>query len=77
MGIYKLQSTYVIYMLGVPLVYHMLDKLNKPSNWILEHKTAICTRNMDYAVAKHYHEANLGYPSSLKLCGIEKVYERW
>lgn len=28
---------------------------------------------MDCTVAKHYDEANLGYPSSLKLFEIEKV----
>ena len=28
---------------------------------------------MDYAIAKHYAEANYGSPSSLRFCGIKKI----
>ena len=40
---------------------------------IFKHKTAIGTGNMDYAIAKHYAEANHGSPSSLKFTGIERI----
>lgn len=40
---------------------------------ISEHKTAIHTGNMDYAVTKHYAETNHSSPSSLKFCRTEGV----
>ena len=38
-----------------------------------EHKTAIRTGNLEYAMARHYIQANHGSPASLKFWGIEKV----
>ena len=38
-----------------------------------EHKTAIRTQNPEYAMARHYKEANHGSPASLKFWGIEKI----
>ena len=40
---------------------------------ISEHKTVICTQNMDYAMACHYAQPNHGSTASLKLWGIEKI----
>ena len=40
---------------------------------ISEHKTAIRTKNMDYAMARHYVEAGHGSVASLKFWGIEKI----
>ena len=38
-----------------------------------EHKTAIRTGNLEYAMARHYKEANHGSPASLRFWGIEKI----
>ena len=38
-----------------------------------EHKTAIRTQNLTYAMARHYKQANHGSPASLKFWGIEKI----
>lgn len=40
---------------------------------ISEHKTAIRTGNTDYAMAKHYLEAQHGSASSLRFVGVEQV----
>ncbi len=39
---------------------------------IAEHKAAICSHNMDDAIARHYVQANHGSAASLKFWGIEK-----
>ena len=38
-----------------------------------EHKTAIRTKNLEYAMARHYLQANHGSPASLKFWGIERI----
>lgn len=35
----------------------------KHKNNISEHKTAICTGNVEYGIAKHYYEVKHGSPS--------------
>ena len=40
---------------------------------ISEHKTAIRTANIEYAMAKHYLEAEHGSASSLRFVGLEQV----
>lgn len=40
---------------------------------IAEHKAAIRNRNMDYAIARHYVQANHGSNASLKFWGIERI----
>jgi hypothetical protein len=40
---------------------------------IAEHKTAICTKNIDYAITRHYVNAIHSSASTVKFWGIEKV----
>ena len=68
------KSTHVIYMLSCPCGLAYVGQTKRPlKQRISEHKTAIRTGNMDYAIAKHYAEANHGSPSSLKFTGIERI----
>ncbi|KAL7370285.1 hypothetical protein ABVT39_024899 [Epinephelus coioides] len=68
------KSTHVVYMLSCPCGLVYVGQTKRPlKQRISEHKTAIRTGNMDYAIAKHYAEANHGSPSSLRFCGIEKI----
>lgn len=46
---------------------------NKNTVKTKDFRTAIRTAKMDYAIAKHYKEANHGPPSSLRFNGLEEV----
>lgn len=67
-------STHVIYMLKCPCGLAYIGQTKRQLKLrIAEHKTAIRTQNMTYAMARHYKEANHGSPASLKFWGIEKI----
>ena len=73
-GFINCKSTHIVYMLVCPCGQAYVGKTKRPlKQRISEHKTAIRTGNMDYAIAKHYAQANHGSPSSLRFYGIEQV----
>ena len=67
-------STHVIYMLRCMCGLSYIGQTKRQLKIrIGEHKTAIRTQNMEYAMARHFKEANHGSPASLKFWGIEKI----
>ncbi len=67
-------STAAVYVLKCPcgLVYVRQTKRALRTH-ISEHKTAIHTKNTDYAMAQHYAQASHGSAGTLKFWGIDKV----
>ena len=60
-------STNVVYMLTCPCGKAYVRQTKRCLKLrISEHKTAIRTGNVEYAMAKHYLEANHGSPSTLR-----------
>ena len=67
-------STHVVYMLKCPCGLAYIGQTKRPLKVrIGEHKTAIRTKNLEYAMARHYLQANHGSPASLKFWGIERI----
>ena len=67
-------STHVVYILKCPCGQIYVGQTKRALKLrIAEHKTAIRTNNMDYAIARHYSQFKHGSPASLKFWGIEKV----
>ena len=67
-------STHVVYLLKCPCGMAYIGQTKRPLKIrIGEHKTAIRTGNLEYAMARHYKQANHGSPASLRFWGIEKV----
>lgn len=67
-------TTHVVYILKCPcgLIYVGQTKRSLKLR-IAEHKAAIRNKNMDYAIARHYIQANHGSCASLKFWGIDKI----
>ncbi|CAB1330854.1 unnamed protein product [Coregonus sp. 'balchen'] len=64
-------TTHVVCMLKCPCGFVYIGQMKRALKLrIDEHKTAICTRNMDYVISRHYVNANHGLPSTLKFWGI-------
>lgn len=67
-------STHCVYMLTCPCGLSYVGQTKRCLKVrIAEHKTAIRTGNLDYAMAKHYVEAGHGSPASLRFIGLERV----
>ena len=68
------KSTMCVYLLTCPCGKAYVGQTKRQLKIrISEHKTAIRTGNLDYAMAKHYAEAQHGGPSSLRFIGIERI----
>ena len=67
-------STHVVYLLKCPCGLAYIGQTKQPLKILIgEHKTAIRTGNLEYAMARHYIQANHGSPASLRFWGIEKI----
>lgn len=67
-------STHIVYLLKCPCgLVHVGQTKRQLKLRIAEHKTAIRTKNITYAIARHYVQANHCSPASLRFWGIEKV----
>ena len=67
-------STHVVYLLKCPCGLAYIGQTKRQLKLrISEHKTAIRTQNITYAMARHYKQANHGSPASLRFWGIEKI----
>ena len=64
----------MVYLLKCPCGLAYIGQTKRPLKIrIGEHKTAIRTGNLEYAMARHYIQANHGSPASLRFWGLEKI----